>query len=868
MDELLDNFRHNVVLKYSLYNSLFLTLPFQQMQEVGTLLSLFGKYCSVQIRKGKSPQEIVNQFFKKKDDKINILFTMLHFVERQVVLFDALEDAAFNSTHDLSGSGSFANLSHKISGKKQKDFAACIMDYRVKLALTAHPTQFYPPPILGIINQLTAAIKADHLKKISDLLWQMGKTSFKYQQKPTPFQEALSLTWFVENIFYQVIPDIHQQIKKLLSTCDLSKHLTHPVVQLGFWPGGDRDGNPYISADVTLAVAKLLKTKILKLYHRDLRLLSRRLTFKGIIEPLSKIKRKIEETYLAAELGQIKKTEIYQTAEQFLDDLQQLKKILIEEHQGLFLDHLDKMITKVTCFKFYFASIDMRENAPNHRQVFDIMLKCLSKKHKELKISHEDLVRYSQSSHENKWKILEKIFKSKLKIDFKDDIGDSVFQYNISAMAVIKEVQASNGEQGLCRYIISNTQRALDVMELLVMLRLAGKFSGTIPVDIVPLFENIEDLENADKIMEELYLNPLYRDHLQKRNHTQVIMLGFSDGTKDGGYVSANWSIYKAKVNLTQVSQRYQVKVVFFDGRGGPPARGGGNTHNFYRSLGSKIRHQDLQLTIQGQTISANFGTQQSAKYNLEQLFTAGIDDLIFPHHANDLDKSDANLLEELSKRSRDVYQALKENDLFIPYLEQMTPLKFYGELNIGSRPTSRKKNGAMQFSDLRAIPFVGSWSQLKQNIPGYYGFGSALDSLIKSGKESQLIKLYHDSLFFRTLVENTMMSLSKTFFPLTAYMKQDKKFGKFWQMLQHEAKLTEKHLLKISNQKQLLEKDPLIRESIKLREAIVLPLLIIQQYAMTEIKTLTEDSPLYKTYKQMILKALAANTNASRNSA
>ncbi len=775
----------------------------------------------------------------------------------------------FPLLHDLSGSGSLANLAHKINTAKwQENFVKQMADYRVKITLTAHPTQFYPPPILGIITQLTTAIQNNYLKEICNLLWQMGKTSFKYQHKPTPFQEALSLTWYIENIFYLVIPDIQKQINKLLFKCGASEKINHPVVELGFWPGGDRDGNPFITSDVTLAVAKLLKTKILKLYCGDLRTLVHRLTFKGVLEYLYRIKNKMEETYWASELGSKQNANIYHQADELIDDLTELKKILIAEHDGLFLEYLEQMIIKVQCFGFYLAAMDMRENAPVHRQVFDLMLKDFSKQNNNRTISNKNLVAYSHLSVEDKVKLLEQILKNKPHYIPSLPTQNDVFDRTVSSMRIIKDIQKFNGEKSLCRYIISNTQSSLDILELLVMLRLVGKFGTHIPIDIVPLFENIEDLENSEKIMEELYRNKFYRQHLTRRNNNQTIMLGFSDGTKDGGYVAANWSIYKAKMNLTKLCDIYHIKVIFFDGRGGPPARGGGNTHNFYRSLGSKISHHDLQLTIQGQTISSNFGTYPSAKYNIEQLLTAGIDDLIFPHHANDINAEDIAILQELSQISYQAYSALKRNDLFVPYLEEMTPLKFYGELNIGSRPATRKKSNMLQFTDLRAIPFVGSWSQLKQNIPGYYGFGSALKALINAGKENQLIKLYQDSLFFRTLVENTMMSLCKTFFPLTEYMKNDPKFGKFWQLLYKEAEITQDLLLRISGQTILLEKDRLNRKSIKMREEIVLPLLIIQQFAMTELKNLDEKSPLFLTYKQMILKALAANTNASRNSA
>lgn len=855
MDELISQFHDNVVLKYSLYNSLFLTLPFHKMQEVGTLLTLFSKYAAVEIKRGAHPQLIIDHFFKKNlnhiqaIDKISILFTMLQFVERQIVLFDALEDAAYATTHLLNGPGSLTNLISKvINSHRERHFVNQIQDYHTKIVLTAHPTQFYPYPVLGIITQLTTAIKNNDLKEISNLLWQMGKTSFKHQQKPTPFEEAQSLVWYVENIFYPVIPRIQQHINETLQQFRHNLPLTAPSIELGFWPGGDRDGNPFVDAETTLAVAQLLKTHVLKLYAQDLRQLSKKLTFKGILDNLNSIRHKVENI-------------MYSSADDLLADLSALRHTLITQHDSLFVEHLDAMLTKVHCFGFYLASMDMRENASVHRAVFSHLLQELPKA--------ESVKNYHQLGSAERIKVLGKLLKSRVRYKLANKNADAAFRRSIQSIAAIKPVQLANGEKGLCRYVISNTQSALDVLELLTMLHLVGNFGRHIPVDIIPLFESIEDLENSASIMQELYSCAFYQAHLANRKNVQTIMVGFSDGTKDGGYVAANWSIYKAKLNLTKLAEQHNIKVIFFDGRGGPPARGGGNTHNFYRSLGSKISHRDLQLTIQGQTISSNFGTETSAQYNIEQLFTAGIDDLIFPESANDITAANREILQQLADESRKVYTALKEDELFVPYLEEMTPLKFYGELNIGSRPTTRKKTAHLQFTDLRAIPFVGSWNQLKQNIPGYFGFGSALQKLIKQGRETQLKELYHDSLFFRTLVENTMMSLCKTFFPLTAYMRNDKKYGKFWRRLHDEAKLTQILLEKISGQSSLLEKDPLNRESIKLREEIVLPLLVIQQFAMTQLKELNDKDPkLAAAYKELIIKALAANTNASRNSA
>ncbi len=310
-------------------------------------------------------------------------------------------------------------------------------------------------------------------------------------------------------------------------------------------------------------------------------------------------------------------------------------------------------------------------------------------------------------------------------------------------------------------------------MEVYGLFILAGWKKEELNIDIVPLFETIDDLQNAASILDTLYTNDEYKKHVKRRNNRQVIMLGFSDGTKDGGYLMGNWSIYKAKEELTRVSKEYNVDVVFFDGRGGPPARGGGKTHKFYASMGKNISNKEIQLTIQGQTVSSNFGTVDAAQFNIEQLIHAGISNDLFSNRHITLQEEEEALLQELANESFNAYTALKNHPDFMDYLTNISPLKFYSETNIGSRPANRGGSKKINLEDLRAIPFVGAWSQLKQNVTGYYGVGAALQKMDKAGKFNQVKSLYQNSLFFKTLIDNCEMAMKKCFFPLTGYLSR-----------------------------------------------------------------------------------------------
>jgi phosphoenolpyruvate carboxylase len=308
---------------------------------------------------------------------------------------------------------------------------------------------------------------------------------------------------------------------------------------------------------------------------------------------------------------------------------------------------------------------------------------------------------------------------------------------------------------------------------------------------------------------------------------------------------------------------------VFFDGRGGPPARGGGNTHDFYASLGDTIEDKEVQITIQGQTISSNFGKPVSCGYNLEQLLSAGIENSVFKN----IDTFEANekaLMDMLAEEGHKAYLDLKQHPKFVPYLEKITPLAFFGDTNIGSRPVKRS-SGSLKFEDLRAIPFVGSWAQMKQNIPGFYGVGTAIRELKRQGKLRELKALFKQSLFFRTLLSNSMMSLTKCYYPATAYLSKDKEFGEFWKKMYAEFKLSREMILEVSGLSELMESTPVNRDSVKLRERIVLPLITIQQFALQQLRDPDDkdkDKTFEKQYRKLVMRCMFGIINAARNSA
>ncbi|MGZ9736148.1 phosphoenolpyruvate carboxylase [Flavobacterium sp. GNP002] len=855
----IERFNQDVLSKYNIYNSVFITLPFQSIDNTGALLPLFTDVCDTGFKKQETPKEIVDFFAERylhnasESEKIDIMFRFIQYIERQIVLFDAIEDAAFPVVNNMEGRGSLRDIKEKSDAKdKEDELVDFLEDFNVRTVLTAHPTQFYPGAVLGIINDLTEAIRKNNLLDIKQLLAQLGKTPFIQNEKPNPFDEAVSLIWYLENVFYHTSGEMVHYLQKNIFN---GNSIKNPLIKLGFWPGGDRDGNPFVTTEITLKVAERLRTSILKCYYIEMRDLKRKLTFSGVDTLVTELEQKLYRSVFYS------KGEIFITLDEFKLQLSKIKQIVIDQHQSLYLDELDALLIKVNLFGFHFASLDIRQNSKIHDAVFNDVVEFYLKANPDVFPKN-----YFELKEEDKLKVLSNVSGNLDAAVFPNEMT----RLTIESIQAIKTIQENNGEFGANRYIISNNESALNVMETFALFRLSNWENP--PVDIIPLFESVDDLQNAHEIMEKLYTNPTYAAHLASRNNKQTIMLGFSDGTKDGGYLMANWSIYKAKEELTAISRKYGVKAIFFDGRGGPPARGGGKTHKFYASLGPNIENNEIQVTVQGQTISSNFGTLDSCRYNLENLLSAGVTNQVFSKGQNELTLDEKNILDQLAGFGYEKYLSFKNHPKFIPYLEQMSTLKYYAKTNIGSRPSKRSKSEHLDFADLRAIPFVGSWSQLKQNVPGFFGVGTALKHFEDTNQWSKVQDLYDNSLFFKTLLENSMMSLAKSFFPLTAYMKKDPQFGAFWQIIYDEFLETKRLLLKIAGHKELMENYPDGKASIQIRERIVLPLLTIQQYALLRINELNKeaqpDEALIKVYEKIVTRSLFGNTNASRNSA
>jgi len=647
---------------------------------------------------------------------------------------------------------------------------------------------------------------------------QLGRTPFIRREKPTPLGEAEGLVWYLKHVFYHAVPDVVLRLAEEAGI-DRADEVLPDLFRIGFWPGGDRDGNPFVRARTTRDVARLLRRAILDAYARDVDVLARRLTFRGVDDDMARVRARLDTTRgtTSPDTGSTDlEAPAYAHPSALAADLAAIRNRLQEEHDGLFSDLVTALLVRVRTFGFHFASLDVRQDARIHQELDEALVAGESAPSEV----HEDV---------------------------------------IETLVAIRDIQSENGEDALHRYVISNSSAPDDVLRVLRFAEQAG-WQHPMPLDVVPLFETVPDLVAAPDVLRQLLSDASYREHVRQRGDMQTIMLGFSDGTKDGGFLAANWSIFRAKETITEAVAEFGVAVTFFDGRGGPPARGGGKTHAYYRALGDRVRADTIQLTIQGQTITSNFGTVRAAAYNMEQLLTAGLAQGIEPDRA--LPDEHRPLMEELAERSLEAYRDLKHRPEFLPYMQALGPLAYYGETNIGSRPSRRGRSAELTLSDLRAIPFVGTWHQMKQNVPGYYGFGRALDGAAAQHGMDRLRRRHEESARFRALVENSMMALSKTYFPLTAWAADHETYGPMWRDIREEYERTCRLLRDVSGQAELMASRPVGRRSVALRENMVVPLLTIQQAALDAVRGGQEAA------RALVVRTMYGIINAGRNSA
>lgn len=764
---------------------------------------------------------------------------------------------------------------------------------------TAHPTEATRQTILKKVLKISSLLlekelgyqtQSDTIKlreKIKTeitLLWQSNEIRF---YKITVQDEVMRGLFFFKRTFYDVLPDYYAQIENSISKTFGFEIDVPEILKFGSWIGGDRDGHPFVTEEVTIDTLKTLRSELLALYRIDLKLiyddLSTSIRVKDADrELLSSIEREGKRLRIPQTDNRLREaTEVYRgklylmytkldntiagkgyrykNHSELLEDLDMISRSLIK-NGGEVLDKnlIQPFIRKVKTFGFHFNSLDIRQNATHLRNaITEILGNC-----------YPDLEYASLSEQEKVDLLYEEIINPRPLTNKYSQLSDQT-KIILSEFALISYAKKMNGKEAAGDYIISNSAYASDVLTAMLLAKESGLIRITrnklIASDfhILPLFETIGDLRNCIGVMESLYANPIYRQHLYYHENTQKIMLGYSDSNKDGGIVASTFELYKVQIALTRISGAKGISLVLFHGRGGSISRGGGPANTSILAQPPGTIQGKIKITEQGEMITSKYLLKDIAIKSLEIITSAIIEKTSECFEWNETDSFDEEIkkFEHISEASFEKYRALVSHPHFFTYFRTVTPIDVIERLEIGSRPSSRQNK--QDISALRAIPWVFSWTQSRQIISGWFGFGSAIESGISSGLFTikKLQNLYESWPFFKTLVQNLEMVLVKTDFIIGNEYKllnECQETEAVYNIIKDEYEKTTKYVLKISQERHLLDNNKSLQHALKVRTLYLDPISFIQIELIKKYRDMDDTDP----QKEELLATLRSSVN------
>ncbi len=726
--------------------------------------------------------------------------------------------------------------------------------------LTAHPTEakrrtvldhlfFISGQLIQLDRQdLTVAEKdslTNHIKETVEILWQ---TSVVRSRKVEVLDEVEQNLYYFERTIISLLANIHEKIHREFTRLGVGPlQDIDPFIHFGSWVGGDRDGNPNVTPAITVATAKKQRKLIIQFYLLSIANFIRKFSqssehvevSKKLLDSLENDKRSLPD--LARELERYENTEVYRkkfsfihrklehvltdkkgrykNADEFITDLLCVQESL-KKNQGYSASEGDlrRLIVQAKAFRFFLARLDFRDHA---QKVHATILELLGPHGLEAEF------------------LLNKIASARTRhgVVSSSDAKDILAQFKI-----FRQLKELFDHDIVDSYILSMTENPVDMLALLYLskneglVHVAHKKVKKASIGIVPLFETIHTLEDCHETMGQLFDIPLYRSYLKARGDIQEIMLGYSDSSKDGGYLAANWHLYRAQLNLVKMAEKYGVKIKFFHGKGGTIDRGGGESHRAilgqpYSAVGGRIK-----ITEQGEVVSQKYANPVVAKRNLEQLITA----VVWTNLANTrgikknpkLAAWESNVA-QLSQDSFNFYRQFVDTPGFLEFYYQATPINIFKISKIGSRPAARSLSGSID--QLRAIPWVFSWLQSRYILSAWYGAGHAFKKFIDEDKDglATLRQMYRHWPFFTSIIHNLQISLAKTdlyIAELYAGIVADEDLRKrIHEAIELEHQLAVECVLLISEQKELLDYHKVLKDSIKVRNPYVDPLNYIQ---------------------------------------
>ena len=800
---------------------------------------------------------------EKNYEKLNLIIKDLTQEEMEIVAnFFSILPLLINIAEDVDlayevnyknniGETYVGKLSESIKNIKDKNI---LENINVVPVLTAHPTQVQRKTVLDLTEKLHSLLRKHRDVKnglINERKWKnaiqkhieiLTQSDIIREKKLKVANEITNVLEYYNLSFIKAIAKLMTEYKLLLAENNIELKNETPIT-MGMWIGGDRDGNPFVTAE-TLNLSAMKQCELITTYYIE-KLNSLYRTFsmsshvtkgsKELVElanrssdtseyrekelyrkAISYIKDKLENTreYL---LQDKELEDKYFTADEFIADLTIIEKSLLENKgEILVTGEFEELLNVVKIFGFYLASIDMRQDS----SVYEASVA-------ELLSSANIEKDYSSLSEEEKCELLLKQLKEDPRpLSINDENKQSEeLRKELAIFRTARKLKDKLGDNVIKQNIISHTTSVSDLLELAIMLKEVGLVGSDFArLQLVPLFETIEDLENSYEVMDKYLSLDIVKKWVSDNRRYQEIMLGYSDSNKDGGYLSSGWSLYKAQQELSSLGEKHNIKVTFFHGRGGTVGRGGGPSYDAIISQPLGSVQDRIRLTEQGEIIAAKYGNSDAAYYNLEALFSAVIQRMNADKINTDIrDIPEIQvIMDEIVEDSYNKYRELVfENPNFYNYFFEATPIKEISSLNIGSRPASRKK--ITDIGGLRAIPWVFSWSQSRIMLPGWYGVGTAFSNFINKDKGNieKLRKMYKEWPFFTSLLSNVDMVMSKSDMDIAkeyANLCKEEETKKVYEEILREWNLTKQVVLEISEHKEFLEDNTYLTRSLENR--------------------------------------------------
>jgi phosphoenolpyruvate carboxylase len=772
------------------------------------------------------------------------------------------------------------------------DIQQWLKTFEVRPVFTAHPTEAARRSVLSklstiadLLDEPVGKVRDRRLAEAVDLLWQTDELRLG---RPEPLDEAINALYYLDDLFRLTLPEVLDDFARELKRLDVDLPPTATPFTFGSWIGGDRDGNPHITPEVTKQAIVLQMGHAIRVIIEALDELRQALsvstklagTSKALLDSVARdlenipefearFKRiNIEEPY------RLKATAIrhrllltrdrhakgtphvsgrdYANTQELIDDLMLMYNSLLA-NRGELIAHglLERTIRTVAAFGINHATMDVREHSGAHEKAIDQLFAGSG---------------YSSWNSDAKCAFLsEKLTAAKA-----DRSGiDEVSAKTLRTFEAIKESQDNFDPSVIETYIISMTRGPEDVLAAALLAKEAELIGlGKEPfarINIAPLLETVKELRSADSILEALLSNPLYRKLVELRGNIQEVMLGYSDSNKDAGIATSQWEIHQAQRKLRDVAKKYGIQLRIFHGRGGSVGRGGGPTYDAIIALPWGTLDGHIKMTEQGEVISDKYALPSLARENVELTLAAAFEATVLNRAAR---QSEADLLswnaamDSISSASFARYRSLVEDPDLPSYFYQSTPVEQLGNLYLGSRP-SRRPDASADLSSLRAIPWVFGWTQSRQIVPGWFGVGTGLKAARESGHEETMKKMLKDWHFFRTFISNVEMTVAKTDLKTARkYVSAlvEPKLHHFLDTIEEELALTVDEILKLTEKKEIIGDQPILARTLQIRDAYLAPLHLLQVSLLEQVRDSQEEAdPLITRALLLTINGVAA---------